>query len=101
MAIEEHGAGRQLVRCELRPRSLKLTLVIALWLLALAVAAAADGAPVAAAVLGTGACGVLAGIGLTEAAAMGHLLSAVESHARDERPLKLRTRLETPEARPE
>jgi GT2 family glycosyltransferase len=101
MAIEEHGGGRQLVRCELRPRSLKPTLVIALGLLALATAAAADGAPVAAAVLGTGACGVLAGIGLTEAAAMGHLLSAVESHARDERPLKLRTRLETPEARPE
>jgi hypothetical protein len=56
---------------------------------------------VAAAVLGTGACGVLTGIGLSAAAAMGHLLSAVESHPPDERPVMLRTRLDTPEARPE
>jgi hypothetical protein len=86
MAIEEHGAGRQLVRCHLRPRCSRPTLVAALVILALAVVAGVDGAPLAAATLGMVALTVLAAIGLKEAAAMGDLLSAVDSHGAEKSP---------------
>jgi O-antigen biosynthesis protein len=86
VAIEEHGAGRQLVRCYVSPRSSRPTLVVALVIFALAVIAAVDGAPIAIAVLGTTALTLLAAVGLKEAAAMGHLLSAADSHGAEESP---------------
>jgi O-antigen biosynthesis protein len=86
VAIEEHGAGRQLVRCRLYPRSARPTVVAALLMLALAVIAAADGAPIAIAVLAAAASTLLAAVGLKQAAAMGHLLAAVDSHRTEEPP---------------
>jgi GT2 family glycosyltransferase len=86
MAIEEHGAGRQLVRCHLRPRSSRPMLVAAALVLALAVLAGVDGAPIAVAILGTVAVTVLAAIGLKQASAMGDLLSAIDSQRPEESP---------------
>jgi O-antigen biosynthesis protein len=83
MAIEEHGAGCQLVRCHLYPRSSRPTLVVALLILVLAIIAAADGAPIAIVVLAA-ALTLLAAVALKQAAAMGQLLSAVDSHSAEE-----------------
>lgn len=51
-AIEEHGSGRQLIRARCRPRWSRAGLLLAALLVALAAAAALDGAVLAAAVLG-------------------------------------------------
>jgi GT2 family glycosyltransferase len=84
VAVEEHGAGRQLVRCRMRPRPSRPTVVLALLFLALAVIAIGDVAPVAVAVLGAAAVTLLAAVYLKQAAAMGHLVSAVGSHGAEE-----------------
>jgi hypothetical protein len=84
MAIEEHGAGRQLVRCYLRPRASRPAVCALLATLALTAIAAADAAPVAAAVLGATALTILAAVVLKAAVALGHLLSAVDSAAAEE-----------------
>jgi hypothetical protein len=98
MAIEEHGAGRQVVRCEFRPRSSAPTLVVATGLLGLAAAAVGDGAPLVGVLFGTVAGVLLAGVGLKEATAMGHLLSAVESQLPREPPSRLQRSLEAAKA---
>jgi GT2 family glycosyltransferase len=99
MAIEEHGAGRQLVRCHLRPRGSRPAVSVLLITLALTAIAAADAAPVAVAVLGATALTILAAVVLKQAAAVGHLLSAVESDAAEEstRAERLRPSFETME----
>jgi GT2 family glycosyltransferase len=86
MAIEEHGAGRQLVRCYLRPRASRPAICALLVTLSLTAIAAvdADAAPVAVAVLGATALTILAAVVLTQAAALGQLLSAVDPDAGEE-----------------
>jgi glycosyltransferase involved in cell wall biosynthesis len=84
-AVEEHGAGRQLVRFRTSPRLASIGLVPAGLFTALALAASFDGAPIAAAILCLSA---LLGIGsalFDSAAAMGELLEAISpSRAGDE-----------------
>jgi GT2 family glycosyltransferase len=84
MTIEEHGAGRQLVRCQLRPGWLAPTRAMALLLIATAMGAITDGAPAVAALLAVVASVLAAAVWLKHAAAMGHLLSALESTGVDE-----------------
>ncbi|HEY3018702.1 MAG TPA: hypothetical protein VGJ32_00835, partial [Solirubrobacteraceae bacterium] len=76
-AVEEHGDGRQLARFRITPTCSRVALVATAVLAALAVAAAGDGEPVAAACLGA-----LAGLAAATAAydccaAMGLMASAV------------------------
>ena len=86
MAIEEHGAGRQLVRVRVLPRPSPAAVVATLIAATLAAFAAFDGAPVAAVALGGTALLVVAA-GLAEAAAAtGHVQSAIEMHAAGARP---------------
>ena len=51
MTVEEHGGGRQMLRFRLRPRASRLGIVVVVLATALGVAAASDGAWVAAAML--------------------------------------------------
>jgi hypothetical protein len=83
MAIEEHGAGRQLVRFRLAPRWPGPTLAMTLLFLTLAVTAGVDRSSVAAAILGASALALPAAVALKQAAAMGHLVSTLEPRAAD------------------
>jgi hypothetical protein len=98
MAIEEHGAGRQLVRFRVLPRPSVPGVVSTLITATLAVLAASDGALIAAVVL-IGAVLTVVAAGLVEAAAAtGHVQSAIEIHAAGARsPVRSRARSATPE----
>jgi GT2 family glycosyltransferase len=69
LAVEAHGAGSQYVRLRITPRSSRVAATIALALLALAAVAAADGAWIAAAVMGIMSAGTLGWCALECAAA--------------------------------
>lgn len=83
MAIEEHGAGRQLVRVRVLPDPSVPGMVSSLIAVTLAILAASDGALIAAIVLSATALLVVVA-GLVEAAAAtGHVQSAIEMRAAD------------------
>jgi O-antigen biosynthesis protein len=85
MAIEEHGAGRQLVRIRVSPRPSLPAVVVSLASGIVALVAAASGGPIAAAVLASSAV-FLVVVTIAEAAAeTGHALAAIELHAAEER----------------
>lgn len=76
MAVEEHGAGRQLVRLRAWPLPSPLVLALALGLLLLGAAAAVDGAWTAAAVLALAAGAILLRVSNDCAAALAALYCA-------------------------
>jgi GT2 family glycosyltransferase len=76
--VEEHGAGRQLVRFRLTPVVSRLTLVVVFLFAAPTLAAGFDDVWLSAAILGAVAAFVLVRATLEVAAAMGALRSAVE-----------------------
>ena len=78
MGVEEHGAGKQLLRFRLWPKVSGLGLVLTLIFATLAVAAAIDGAVPGMAILGLGA-GALLGRELQECGAgMAAFIQAIE-----------------------
>jgi hypothetical protein len=86
MTVEEHGAGRQVVRFRVLPRPSPLAGVSTLLTATLAALAAFDGALIAAVIL-TGTVLLVAAAALVEAAAAtGHLESAIDRHAAAARP---------------
>jgi glycosyltransferase involved in cell wall biosynthesis len=76
MGVEEHGAGRQLVRLRAWPRPSGVALALAFGLLLLAAGAAADAAWAATAILGVAAMGLLLRISNDCAAALAALYCA-------------------------
>jgi GT2 family glycosyltransferase len=86
MTVEEHGAGRQVVRFRVLPRPSPLAGVSTLLTATLAALAAFDGALIAAVIL-TGTVLLVAAAALMEAAAAtGHVESAIDRHAAAARP---------------
>jgi GT2 family glycosyltransferase len=84
MAIEEHGAGRQLIRIRVSPRASRAAVVSTVITATLAVLAAIGGGSIAAAVL-AGSALLLLRLTLVEAAAeTGHALSAIDVHIAEE-----------------
>ncbi|MBA2439808.1 MAG: glycosyltransferase, partial [Thermoleophilaceae bacterium] len=85
-AVEEHGAGRQLVRVLLTPRPSSTPLVLALVTLALGLVAALDGAALAAAVLCIAGVALAAATVAQAAAHTGHVLATLDEQLLDEAP---------------
>jgi hypothetical protein len=79
MAIEEHGAGRQLVRFGVRPRVLPAGIALVTLFASLAGVAATDGAPLAAGILGA----VAAILGLGALGEGGGAMASVTRALRD------------------
>jgi GT2 family glycosyltransferase len=79
MAVEEHGAGRQLMRFRSWPRPSRGGLIVALVLVSLAVAAGLDGAWPGCALLGAGALVVLLRIAQECAAASATLMAVLRT----------------------
>jgi hypothetical protein len=79
MTVEEHGAGRQMLRFQIRPRYSLRGIVPTLITATLAVAAAADGARPAAAALFIATALILIAMLRESAAAIGTLLDATSS----------------------
>jgi hypothetical protein len=99
MAVEEHGAGRQLVRFRLWPKLWYPGLVIAVLLTALSLGAALDGVWLACAILGAAA--VLLSVLVIQdcATAAGILLRALDKQADEGAGLALGETLPVPPAR--
>ena len=87
MAIEEHGAGKQLIRLRSWPRVSGTAVIVASLLAALAAGAALDGAWIATAVLGTFTVLLAVGMAVQAAAA-----ESFVSWAHTGRPMRRRTR---------
>jgi O-antigen biosynthesis protein len=86
MGIEEHGAGRQLVRFRVLPRPSHAALSLLVIFLFAAVLSASDGAVLAAATLAAAAAAVLLTAGLEAAAEAGTVASTIHGDpTRDER----------------
>jgi GT2 family glycosyltransferase len=84
MAVEEHGAGRQLARFRIWPRWSRLTLLLLAVLAPLVLLSGLDGAYVAASVLGALGAATLGGAVLETGRAVCALLRALERLARGE-----------------
>jgi hypothetical protein len=78
VAIEEHGAGRQLVRIRAWPRAGSGGLALGAGLILLAAGAAADGAAVAAALLVAAALGVIGRVALDCASGLAIVRDALQ-----------------------
>jgi len=94
-AVEEHGAGRQLVRLRLVPRLSSMPLALALLAVVLGLAAGLDGAGIAAAVLCIAGVALAAATVAQAAAQTGHVLATL-----DGQPLDEVSRPDTPETTP-
>jgi len=77
LAVEEHGARRQLVRVRIWPRCSMAAIAVFLALTALAVTAAWSGAPIAAVILGTAAALLGARVLYETCAAMASFIAAL------------------------
>jgi O-antigen biosynthesis protein len=97
MAIEEHGAGMQMVRVRVLPCPSRRAVISTLIAATLAVLAALDGAPIAAAVLGAGALLLISVTFLDAAAGAGHVLWAIDGQAAERLPPEPGARSATPE----
>jgi hypothetical protein len=87
LAVEEHGAGTQLVRLRSWPRYSSIGVALTVVFAALGIGAALDGAPIAAAILGASALFLGASAIRDCAAATGMLLDAIREPETEEHPV--------------